>query len=544
MTDEHAGHVMPPAKPDERRDGLRARVGRLEELRVEQTLLDRARERELAEQRRHDGEAQRLMDTNPQGHIEMMRMLQEHKALVRDLPPEVLERQAELYKEIVRVQEAAPHEPLAEPGPMMTGHLLMERWSQIVLLPLGAWLIASPSALAYRSAALAWSDIVSGAVVIVLAALTLARRAWAPWVNAFVGLWVMFAPLTFWAPDAAAYANDTLVGALITAFAILVPMRTTMQGPDVPPEWSYSPSTWLQRAPTIALAFVSFFMARYMAAFQLGHIGWAWDPFFGNGTVRILTSDVSKAFPISDAGLGAYTYMIEILSGLMGDARRWRTMPWMVALFGIAVVPLGIISVVLIVLQPLAVGAWCTLCLASALFMLIMVVLSLDEVIAMIQFLIQTRRGGRSVWRAFWAGGNIPERIEDLGLARRNTGRWRELFWGATLPWNLVLSALLGTWLMASPDLFNITGGAADSDHLLGALVVVTAVLALAEVARAVRLLNVPLALAIIAAPWLLGDASLAARLNDLIAGALIIGLSLPRGRISNRYGGWNPYIV
>ena len=113
-----------------------------------------------------------------------------------------------------------------------------------------------------------------------------------------------------------------------------------MQGPEVPPGWSYNPSAWPQRAPVIALAFLSFLVARYMAAFQLGYIETAWDPFFGNGTERVLTSDVSKAWPISDAGLGAMTYMIEALMGLMGDQRRWRTMPWMVAGFGFVVVPL------------------------------------------------------------------------------------------------------------------------------------------------------------------------------------------------------------
>ncbi|MGH2403063.1 MAG: vitamin K epoxide reductase family protein, partial [bacterium] len=486
--------------------------------------------------------AQHLMDTDPQGHIEMMRPMQDHAALVRELPEEVLKREAELYQEIAREDRARPSEPL--PDPLMTGHVLMEKWVHIAVMPLGAWLIATPSALGYKSAALAWSDVISGFLIIVLAALTYAGRPWAPWGNTLTGLWVMFAPLLFWAPEAAAYANDTLVGALVIGLAVITPMRMDMPGPDVPPGWSYNPSTWGQRAPIIALALLSFFMARYMAAYQLDHIGWAWDPFFGDGTVRILTSQVSRAFPISDAGLGAYTYMIEILSGLMGDARRWRTMPWMVALFGFAVVPLGIVSVVLIILQPLAVGAWCTLCLVSALLMLLMVALSLDEVLASIEFLMESKRAGRSVWRMFWNGGTMPERIADVGLARHDMGGWREIFWGTTLPWNLILSALLGAWLMASPDLFNTTGGAADSDHLLGALVVVTAVLAMTEVARAVRFLNIPLALAIIAAPWLLGGASLAAGLNDLVAGALIIGLSLPRGRISNRYGGWNPYIV
>lgn len=43
-----------------------------------------------------------------------------------------------------------------------------------------------------------------------------------------------------------------------------------------------------------------------------------WDPFFGDGTRRVLDSDVSRAWTISDAGLGAVSYMLEALSGLMG----------------------------------------------------------------------------------------------------------------------------------------------------------------------------------------------------------------------------------
>jgi len=103
---------------------------------------------------------------------------------------------------------------------------------------------------------------------------------------------------------------------------------------------------------------------------------------------------------------------------------------------------------------------------------------------------------------------------------------------------------LLGVWLMASPDIFNIVGRAADSDHLLGALVVVVAITAMAEVARALRFANILLAVAIMAAPWVLGGTPLTARLNDLVAGVLLIALSIPRGKIQNRYGGWNPSIV
>ena len=116
----------------------------------------------------------------------------------------------------------------------------------------------------------------------------------------------------------------------------------------------------------------------------------------------------------------------------MGDERRWRTMPWMVTFFGILVVPLGIVSVVLIILQPLTVGYWCALCLLAGLAMLVMIPLTLDEVVAMVQFLAQTRRAGKSVWRTFWLGGDALG--DNLTPRRPVTTHPRQMFWGVTVP--------------------------------------------------------------------------------------------------------------
>ena len=277
-------------------------------------------------------------------------------------------------------------------------------WPHFANMALGLWLISSAFAMGYGRIALQVSDVTSGALVILLAALSLVGRPfwklWAPWANSLIGVWLLFAPLVFWAP-ASAYNNDTLVGALVIVFAILapgMPMAPGMSmepGPDIPRGWSYNPSSWPQRAPIIALALVGFFLSRQMTAYQLGHIASITDPFFGLGTQRVLTSDVSRAFPIPDAGLGAVAYMIEFLMGFMGDKRRWRTMPWMVTFFGILVVPLGVVSITLIILQPLAVGDWCTPCLIAAAAMLVMIPFTLDEVVAMCQFLVQARREGQ-----------------------------------------------------------------------------------------------------------------------------------------------------
>ena len=77
-------------------------------------------------------------------------------------------------------------------------------------------------------------------------------------------------------------------------------------------------------------------------------------------------------------------------------------MPWIVVVFGVAVGPLGVISVLLVIAQPVLYGAFCTLCLASAVISLTMIPPAMDEVLASLQHLRRVRDAGDSVWRAFW----------------------------------------------------------------------------------------------------------------------------------------------
>src|SRR5438093_13661427 len=108
----------------------------------------------------------------------------------------------------------------------------------------------------------------------------------------------------------------------------------------------------------IGLALIGWLLSRYLAAFQLGYINAAWDPFFGESTMEVLTSDVSKMMPVSDAGMGALAYTLEMLMGWMGGKERWRTMPWMVVFCFILVVPLGLVHSRLVILRAGAVGCW------------------------------------------------------------------------------------------------------------------------------------------------------------------------------------------
>lgn len=432
-------------------------------------------------------------------------------------------------------------------------------WTSLAVLALGMWLITVPFTFGFRSTTVVWSNVVSGVLLVVFGLLSVSpQRLWATWAACFVGIWLEFAPLMFWAPSAAAYANDTLVGVLVIAFTVLIPgmpgmMQMMQPGPEIPPGWSYNPSSWLQRTPIITLGFVGWFASRYLAAYQLGYTHSVWDPFFEHGTMRVLTSNVSRAWPISDAGLGAAAYTIEALMGYMGGASRWRTMPWMVTFFGILVIPLGVVSITLVILQPVVVGTWCTLCLVTAVAMLIMIPLTVDEVVAMAQFLMQSHAQGKPFWRTFWMGGTAGNTDATTMDSGKNTGSDTRsprftaplketlpaMTWGIGVPWTLLASAALGIWLMAAPEIFVTRGGAANSNYLVGALVVTVAVIAMAEVIRVVRFVNVIAGLSVIAAPWLLTGASTSAKLSNAIAGILIVLLSVPRRRIRERYGRW-----
>lgn len=426
---------------------------------------------------------------------------------------------------------------------MARDHYAPFRWVQAPIAVLGLWLISSPFTFGYTSPAQTWSDVASGVVVVIMAALALKpTRGLVSWLISLVGLWVLLAPLFFWAKEPAAYANATLVGGLLIAFGLIIPMSMKMKGAALPPGWSYNPSSWPQRAPIITLAFVSFLVSRYMASYQLGYIPDVWDPFFGDGTVRVLDSEVSKMWPISDAGLGAVTYLLETLMGLMGDERRWRTMPWMVAGFGLIVVPLGIVSIALMMSQPVLVGAWCSPCLLTAALMLLMIPLSLDEVVAMVQFVARKKREGHSAWRVFWLGADLEEEAAPAKEQRPDTWRPRGMLWGFTSSWSLWLCTALGVWLLFAPETLGlgIKETAADSDHIVGSVIVVISVIALAEVARPLRFLNLPFGIWLVAAPWFLDGGTTVTRVNSALVGLAVIALSLPLGRLRDRYGSFD----
>lgn len=406
---------------------------------------------------------------------------------------------------------------------------------------LGLWLLVSPATFGFHSQPLNYSNYLCGIILILLGE-TCRRKSEHHWIWAIVliGIWLQFAPLVFWAPEAGAYLNDTFVGAWLITLAITIhplPGQQSGENSTIPPGWSYNPSSWTQRVPIAFLAFVCWILARYLSAYQLGYIDTVWDPFFSPGTKSVLESDVSKAFPVSDAGLGALAYTIEFFSACQGGQNRWRTSPWLVLIFGILVIPVSFVSVLLIILQPLAVGTWCAICLATAICMLIAIPLAIGEVAATIQYLRLASKK-QPFFTVLFKGGRCPKETDDRKTPPMNCSLLcvlQSALSGLTFPWNLTLSALLGIALMAVPSALGIPGILFDLDPILGAFTTVFSVISFAEYTRKARWINLLVGAALFIAALFSHQGASMLAIHIAFACAIAL-LAIRKGSIRERF--------
>lgn len=360
----------------------------------------------------------------------------------------------------------------------------------MILLFLGIWQCMAAWTFHFDHALV---DIISGLLIIFLS----------PWQKgryfiALIGVWLQFTPLLFWV-DALQYINNTLVGIGVIAVSMIFEGEHAKEGPSIPSGWSYNPSAFNQRLPVALLALVCWFISRYLAAYQLGYIDSIWDPFFN--TEAVLTSSISRSFPVSDAGMGALVYTLEFLSTCMGGKARFRTSPWKVFIFGLLVVPAGIISIILVILQPLVVGNWCTLCLITAACMLFAIPPSIDELVASIQYLNATR------WRTLFTGG------DSLGAKNdRKKRSWKNAFFGLSVPWYRLILIPIGIYLMTEPQFF---------DPILGSFLIVITILSISKHLAKIRFVNFALAILILILAWTFQDHPIEHTLAALLIGLL-----------------------
>ncbi|MFG0266179.1 MAG: vitamin K epoxide reductase family protein [Rhodopirellula sp. JB055] len=175
------------------------------------------------------------------------------------------------------------------------------------------------------------------------------------------------------------------------------------------PPYEYNPSAWSQRIPICVCAFIAAAISVHLSLYQWGLIESAYDPVFDDGSNKVLKSDTANTMyaflGIHDAALGVLAYLGDAILGFAGSTRRWQYRPWLVVLFGIDVIPLGIVSVVLVLCQAFLVGEWCFLCLITAAISLTLVYWAWDEVRVSLTFLHRiwkAHHDKRLLWNSFW----------------------------------------------------------------------------------------------------------------------------------------------
>lgn len=156
-----------------------------------------------------------------------------------------------------------------------------------------------------------------------------------------------------------------------------------------------SPSSTARRIPVVVLSTAGFAIAVTLTLFQVGVLDSVWEPFFGDGSRRVLESSISRALPVPDASLGAVAYLAEAFFESIGDRWRWRDRPVFVDLAGLVAAGLGLAALGLVALQALVVQHFCTLCLASAAISLLVALLVAPEVVAAIRHRRRTRASAR-----------------------------------------------------------------------------------------------------------------------------------------------------
>lgn len=165
--------------------------------------------------------------------------------------------------------------------------------------------------------------------------------------------------------------------------------RDTSPGRLIPPGRTSNPSRWSKRAPLAVLAAIGCLVALYLTLYQTGVIGSVWEPFFGDGSIKILDSSLARSLPVPDAGVGAFAYFCEVVLDLIGGESRWRTLPRVTIAFGLLAVGMALGSVGLVLLQAFYFNAFCTLCLVSAAISLVIVGPALGEPLASINWIRQ-----------------------------------------------------------------------------------------------------------------------------------------------------------
>jgi glucose dehydrogenase len=103
--------------------------------------------------------------------------------------------------------------------------------------------------------------------------------------------------------------------------------------------------------------------------------------------------------------------------------------------------------------------------------------------------------------------------------------------------WAQIVNILIGLFLMFSPTLWSYDKAASDHHYILGPLVITTGIIAIWEVNRGFRWMNVLFGAWLLISPFILGSRGINAE-TDVFAGILLIIFSMVKGSVTQNYGG------
>jgi SPW repeat len=91
-------------------------------------------------------------------------------------------------------------------------------WLNVLL---GIWVIVSPFVLNYRVPRVVWSDVVAGALVLVIALVRASthQQGWS-WINLVLGIWIIISPFVLGFLSEAEMWNNIALGIIIGAIAL------------------------------------------------------------------------------------------------------------------------------------------------------------------------------------------------------------------------------------------------------------------------------------------------------------------------------------
>ena len=220
-------------------------------------------------------------------------------------------------------------------------------------------------------------------------------------------------------------------------------------------------------------------------------------------------------------------------------------------LFGLMIVPLGLTTILFIIIQPVVLGTWSTLALVGGAAVLLQIPYSLDELLATCQFLRRRIKAGKPWWRVLFLGDTddmpapgdeVPDPDDEFDRPLGAVFK-RVVGGGVSLPWNLALAGLIGLSLLFTRVTLGADGSLAHAHHIIGSLVLTVAAIAAADVARPARAFNALLGVGLMVVPFLFGGDTVTAAVTAGL-GLALVWLSVRRGPIPERYGAWNRLLI